>query len=167
MSRLMDILGQGTAYLLFALTIGYFSDQPSYHPYDKNQAMIKLSVSHPGQRKQACTTRAVDHQRNIPESARKLMKCPRERHPVTIELKIDGKTVHNAAVDPSGLSNDGRSLFYERFPVPVGSHEVSVRMYEAETSKGAQYQFKQSINLKPGAIAVIGFDQTAKAIYFK
>lgn len=167
MKRLMDILGQGAAYLAFALAIGYFSSQPSYRPFSNDQALIKLSISHPGQRKQPCTAKAADHQRNMPKSAGKLLDCPRERHPVTIDLKINGRLVFNAAAQPSGLSHDGRSLFYQRFPVTAGPYEFDVQMYEAETSKGPQYRFKQTIELKPGAIVVVGFDPTAKAIVFK
>ncbi|MBT3917535.1 MAG: hypothetical protein HN731_08375 [Rhodospirillaceae bacterium] len=167
MKRLLDILGQGFAYFLFALGIGYFASQPTYHPFGEDQALVKLAISHPGQRIHPCTERAIDHQRNIPKTARKLMDCPRERHPVTVQLKINGKTVFEAVSEPSGLSNDGRSLFYERFPVPAGSHEVLVQLYEAETATGAQYKFAQKIELKPGEIAVVGFDPTTKSIYFK
>ena len=67
MKRVLDILGQGFAYFLFALGIGYFASQPTYHPFADDQALVKLAISHPGQRKQACTARAVDHQRNIPK----------------------------------------------------------------------------------------------------
>ncbi len=167
MKRTLNILGQGLAYLAFALVLATFSSQPSYHPFQPDHALVKLSISHAGLRKQACTTRAIDHQRNIPASARKLMDCPRARHPVTIELLIDGKTVFNAASEPSGLSNDGRSLFYHRFPVLSGKHKIAVRLFEAEISKGAQYNFEQSINLVAGTVTVVGFNPTTKAIYFK
>ncbi|MBT3990185.1 MAG: hypothetical protein HOG95_18630 [Rhodospirillaceae bacterium] len=167
MKRILNILGQGLAYLAFALVIGYFSSQPTYHPFEAGQALVKLSISHAGQRKQACTERAVDHQRNIPTTARKLMDCPRERHPVTIKLMIDGKAVFDATSKPSGLSNDGRSLFYHRFPVKSGTHEIKVQLFEAEISQGAHYKFAQNIELKAGDIAVVGFNPTAKAIFFK
>jgi hypothetical protein len=167
MKRALNIFGQGLAYLAFAVVIGTFANQPTYHPFPADQALVKLSISHAGLRKKACSERAVDHQRNIPSTARKLMNCPRERHPVTIELKIDGITVFNAAAEPSGLSNDGKSLFYYRFPVPTGKHEIAVQLYEAATGKGPHYRFKQSIDLKAGDIAVVGFNPTAKEIYFK
>ncbi len=167
MKRILDILGQGFAYFAFALVIGYFASQPTYHPFGDDQALVKLAISHPGQRMHPCKERTSDHQRNIPKTARKLMDCPRERHPVTIQLKIDGKTVFNAASEPSGLANDGRSLFYERFPIQAGTHNILVQLYEAETGKGAQYKFQQKVDLKPGDIAVVGFDPTAKTIYFK
>ena len=167
MKRILDVSGQAVAYLLFALVVGYFASQPKYHPFARDLALVKLSISHPGQRKQACTARAVDHQRNIPKTARKLMDCPRERHAVTIELKINGKTVFNQASEPSGLSNDGRSLFYHRFPVPAGSHEISVQLFEAGIKTGSQFQSRQTVTLKPGDIAVVGFDATTKAIYVK
>jgi hypothetical protein len=167
MKRGLSILGQGLAHLAFALVIGYFSSQPTYQAFPKNQAMIKLSISHAGMRKQACTERAVAHQRNIPKTARKLMDCPRERHPVSIEMKIDDKVVFNAAAQPSGLSNDGKSLFHHRFPVPTGNHKIAVSLYEAETSKGPQYKFKQSVDLKAGSIAVVGFNTTTKEIFFR
>ncbi len=167
MKRILNTLGQALAYLAFALVLGYFSSQPSYHPFPEDHALVKLSISHAGNRKQACTQRLTANQRNIPASARKLMDCPRERHPVTIEMMIDDEIVFNASSQPSGLSNDGKSLFYHRFPVPTGKHKIAVRLFEAEVSKGSQYQFNQSVDLKAGTITVVGFNPTTKEIFFK
>ena len=44
---------QGVVYVLFAISLGVFSAWPGYQFSTADEAQIKMSVSHPGQRKEA------------------------------------------------------------------------------------------------------------------
>ena len=49
---------QVVAYATFAAFIGYFSSAPAYRQLGDNEAVLKLSFSHPAQLKFACRTRS-------------------------------------------------------------------------------------------------------------
>ena len=53
-------LGQALLYALFALAIGVFSQWPPYRHLGSDQALVKLSFQHAGQRKEACRERSPE-----------------------------------------------------------------------------------------------------------
>ncbi|MDP6843671.1 MAG: hypothetical protein QGH73_18530 [Rhodospirillales bacterium] len=162
MKRFLDILGQGAAYLAFAMLIGYFSTRPAYRPLPASSALVKLSISHPGQRVAPCRKRSAEEIRNMPPNMRTVAECPRERHPVQVELKIDGETVFRDFSAPSGLARDGKSLFYERFRVDAGKHLIAVRLYDDDPAASSGYADAKELSIAAGSVVIVGFDRTAK-----
>ncbi len=152
------ILGQALLYALFAAAIAGFSHYPRYQHLAGNQSLLKLSFSHPGQLKGECRRRGVEELAKLPPNMRNLMDCPRERSPVTVELDLDGNALTRAVIPPSGLSRDGPSTVYARFPVTAGPHQIRVRINDSVRASGFNYTRDERISLRPGQILVVDFN---------
>ncbi|KAF0135982.1 MAG: hypothetical protein FD153_2001 [Rhodospirillaceae bacterium] len=150
-------IGQGVAYGIFALTVGVFSAHPSYHYTDGAHGMIKLSLSHSGQRKVACRQRDAEELARLPPNMRVAQACERARWPVRVELVLDEHRVFERTVLPAGLSGDGASSFYATFLVPAGPHTLDVRLVDGN-DPGQAIIVTQTIELAPRQVRAIGFD---------
>ena len=120
-------VGQAVLYAAFAAFLGLLSDWPVYTPHDPDKALIKLSLSHPGQRKEECRRRSLEELAKLAPNMRAPLACSRERWPVVVELDLDGERIFARTVNPAGLSADGQSSFYSTFAVPAGRHRIAVQ----------------------------------------
>jgi hypothetical protein len=123
-------------------------------------ALIKLTFSHAGQRKEPCRERSAEELEEMPRHLRKKRDCPRERSPVEVEMKLDGNVIYGAVVTPSGLSHDLASPIYERIRLPSGEHRLQLSMRDDIHSKDYNYSFDQTVIMRPAQILVIDFDST-------
>jgi|SRR5689334_4574269 len=158
MRKALAIAGQIVLYAAFAGFIALFSAWPQYHPLAPDQALIKLSFSHAGLLAQDCRRRSAEELAKLPPNMRAPMECPRERSPVRVQLALDGHTVAQRAVPPSGLAHDGASTLYERFVVPAGAHDLSVKFNDSVRVPGFNYAREQRIELRPLQVLVIDFN---------
>lgn len=158
MKRVISWLGQVLLYGLFALVIGVFSRWPGYQALPPDQALIKVSFIHHGQRVADCRPLSADELAKLPPNMRAPMKCERERSPVTVEVDIDGTTVYRQVAMPSGLSRDGASSVYHRMPVAAGPHRLTVRLNDRAAVPGFNYKREANVTLKPAQVLVIDFD---------
>ena len=144
--------------VLFALGIGLFSGWPLYRHLDSDEALVKLSFTHAGQRIAPC--RALDTQElaKLPPNMRAAERCERERAPVTVEVDIDGRPAFRHVAMPSGLSRDGASSVYQRLRVPAGTHRIQVRLKDRAQAKGFEHQREATLTLRPAQVLVIDFD---------
>lgn len=161
------LIGQALAYGAFAAMISAFANGPSYQRYGPDQAFIKLSFSHPGQRKEKCRRRTRKELAKLPPNMRAPMKCSRERWPVSVEIVMDGKTIYTGQAEPTGLSKDGASSFYEVFPVPAGPHRIVMRLKDGADAEGYGFVGSADVDLPPYKILVAGFDVINKKIVLK
>lgn len=152
------ILGQIVLYTLFIAFIGYFATSPAYTFLPEDKALIKLTFSHAGKRKQPCRERSAEELEKMLKHLRKKKDCPRERSPIDIEMKLDGETVYNASVSPSGMSHDLASPVYERIRLPAGEHHLQLSMRDDIHSKDFNYVFNKVVTMRPAQILVIDFD---------
>ena len=157
-------LGQGVTYVLFALVIAWFSSSPAYQYQSPEMAEVRLSLTHPGQRIAECRKRSRQELQKLPANMRAPMSCSRERWPLTVELELDGKLVFQGVARPTGLSSDGHSSFYERFPVVGKSHKIAVRLWDGDGKDKADYTLEKEITLSPSEILVIGFDNGTRQL---
>ncbi|MGP1680236.1 MAG: hypothetical protein ACTS6J_24150 [Burkholderiales bacterium] len=164
MARPLSWIGQVLLYALFALIIGYFSGSPPYRHLPADQALIKLSFSHEGKRVSACRQRSAEELAKLAPNMRAPMDCPRERSPVTVEIDLDGTPAYRHVAMPSGLSKDGASTVYHRFPVHAGKHRLAVRLNDDARAAGFNYRREELVSLKPGKVLVIDFNQEAGGI---
>ncbi|MEO7114769.1 MAG: hypothetical protein ABIZ18_02800 [Caldimonas sp.] len=165
--KVLAWLGQGVLYGFFALLIGVFSHWPSYQHLAPDEALIKLSFSHHGQRVSACRQLSAAELAKLPPNMRAPMQCPRERAPVVVELDIDGRQVVHQVAAPSGLSKDGASSVYRRVEVAAGEHRIAVRLKDSPTGKAFDYERTATVKLAPAHILVIDFDAEKGGIFWQ
>lgn len=158
MNRVLAGSGQLLLYGLFALVIGVFSGWPVYRPLPADQAVLKVSFIHHGQRVADCRPLSAGELAKLAPNMRTPMKCERERSAVTIELDVDGVTVYRKVAAPSGLSRDGASSVYHRLQVPAGQHRIAVRLQDRAAPGPFKYSRDAQVDLKPAQILVIDFD---------
>ncbi len=158
MNRVLAGSGQVLLYGLFALFIGVFSGWPVYRPLLADQAVLKVSFIHHGQRVADCRPFSADELAKLAPNMRTPMKCERERSAVTIEVDLDGVTVYRQVAAPSGLSRDGPSSVYHRLQVPAGAHRIAVRLKDKAAPGPFKYIRDAQVDLKPAQILVIDFD---------
>ena len=93
----------------------------------------------------------------LPPNMRRPMDCKRGRMALLIELELDGKILYRDELPPSGLSGDGASTAYRKFPVPAGSHQLVARLRDSRREEGFDYEKVMEIALAPQQNFVIDF----------
>ncbi|HSW52194.1 MAG TPA: hypothetical protein VLG93_03095 [Sulfuricaulis sp.] len=160
-------LGQAVFYGLFVAFIGYFSVAPAYVHFPSDQALIKVSFSHAGQPLEECRVRTAEELAKLPPNMRLPMQCGRERSPVTLELDLDGQPVYRAELPPRGLSRDGASTVYQRFPVPAGQYRLRARLKDSVRVPDFNYTKEADVTVVPGQVFVVDFNPRAGGFVFK
>ena len=156
-TNLLRALAQLALYAGFAVVVATFSAFPPYARMDPGNAVVKLSFSHAGERREACRTLSAEELAALAPNMRSGVDCPRERVPVTVELEIDGEPVYLATLNPSGLAGDGPSSVYERFEVSAGSHRIRVRLRDTVRESGFDHERTADVRLAARQSFVIDF----------
>lgn len=154
----LGLFAQGVTYVWFAFVIGFFASSPPYGFSTPDTAQIKLSLSHPGQRKVECRRRTQEELAKLQPNMRAPADCPRERWPVFVEIAIDDKTVMRESAKPNGLSGDGPSIFYRVFRIKAGSHRMTLRLRD-KGKQGFGYETTQRIELAPMQSLAVVFNK--------
>lgn len=157
MPRVTRYIAQFIAYALFALVVGYFATQPAYTHLDPDRALIKLSFSHAGEHSQECRRLTQEELNLLPPNMRRPMDCQRGRLSLLIELELDGEILYRDELPPSGLSGDGASTAYRKFPVSAGVHHLVARLRDTRRDDGFDYEQAAEITLTPQQNFVIDF----------
>jgi len=155
-TRFVQFLGQAIAYSLFAVVIGYFATRPAYTHHDPEKA-LKISFSHAGAHIEPCIRLSQEELNRLPPNMRVPTRCPRERLPLLLEALIDGQLVYSEELPPSGLTRDGTSTVYARFPVAAGQHHLLVRLRDSRRTTGFDHEKSADITLQPLQNFVIDF----------
>ena len=167
MAKPMQYIGQGLFYAMFMGVIGYFSTSPAYTHLPPDEALIKLSFSHAGQPKGACRQLTPEEIAKLPMYQRKATTvCPRERVNVVVELEMDGKQLYHAVLRPGGLSHNSISSIYRRIPVKAGIHTLKASLND-NGGDHFNYLHEEKLDLDPGRILVIDFQDGAGGFIFK
>ncbi len=166
MNKVPRYLAQAVLYAAFVAVIGCFSTSPTYVHVAPGEALIKLSFSHAGARKEPCHERSPEELAKLAPNMRAPTLCPRERVPVTVEVALDGDPLFRVSAAPSGLAKDGASTVYRRVEVPAGTHRISARLSDIP---GGQFNHsgEATIDLAPGRVLVIDFDAGKGGFLFR
>lgn len=167
LKKIMQYSGQALFYGLFVAFIGYFSVAPAYVHFPPDQALIKVSFSHAGQPLEECRVRTAEELEKLPPNMRVPTLCGRERSPVTFELELDGQPVYRAELPPRGLSRDGASTVYQRFPVPAGQYRLRARLRDSVRVPDFNYTKEADVTVAPGQVFVVDFNPRAGGFVFK
>ena len=156
---------QALLYAAFVAVIGYFSTSPTYVHLPAGDALLKVSLTHAGMRKEACRERSAEELAKLAPNMRAQSVCPRERSPVRVEITLDGAPLVSVVAPPSGFSKDGASTIYRRIPVAAGTHRIGARL--ADGPAGAfTFSSDKTVDLRPGHVVVIDFDATKGGFVF-
>jgi hypothetical protein len=167
LKKFMQYSGQGLFYGLFVAVIGYFSVAPAYVHFPTDQALIKVSFSHAGQPLEECRVRTAEELAALPPNMRVPVLCGRERSPVQFELDLDGSPLYRAELPPAGLSRDGASTVYQRFPVPAGRHRLRARLKDSVRVPDFNYTRETDVTVVPGQVFVVDFNARRDGFTFK
>ncbi|MGI9248526.1 MAG: hypothetical protein ACR2QI_05895, partial [Woeseiaceae bacterium] len=88
--------------------------------------------------------------------------CPRERHPIRVELMSGENTLYDDVLAPSGIWADGKANIYRRIIVPAGRHDLFVGMNDSGGEVGFDYESSASIDIGAGRNVVIRFDEQSQ-----
>jgi hypothetical protein len=155
---------QAVLYAAFAAVIGYLSTSPRYQHLAPGQALVKLSLTHAGERKEACRERTPEELAKLAPNMRAQTVCPRERAPVAIEVTVDGAALMSVVAAPSGLAKDGPSTVYRRIAIAAGPHRFTARLADAPDGT-FRYTGDATIDLAPGHVLVIDFDPAGGFVF--
>ncbi|HPP47330.1 MAG TPA: hypothetical protein PLF25_07525, partial [Accumulibacter sp.] len=159
------LVGQIVLYGAFAAFIGYFATSPKYRQIADDVALIKLSISHLGDRE--CRKRTPEELAKLPPNMRAPLDCPRERSDIKLEVDLDGQLLFSTVMHPTGLYKDGVSTVYRRFEVPAGKHHLAVRMNDKIVNPGFNFSKADEVELKPAQVLVIDFNPDRGGLFFK
>ncbi len=166
MRKIARYLGQALVYGLTAVLLGYFASSPAYRHADADKGQLTLSLAHVGNRVQECRRRTAAEIAALPPNMRKPLDCPRERLPVLVEVELDGRIIMRESAPPSGLFGDGPSQIYENFTIPIGPHDLAVRLRDSARVDGFDYQREARIVIAPRHRFVIEFRAEAGGFRF-
>ena len=156
-------LSQAIAYSLFVAVVAVFSIWPEYRLLEEQQAIVSLTFSHAPERIEECRRLTQEELNELPPNMRKPDDCPRERHPLRIEMRIENAIVFSETLLPSGLWRDGKSNVYQRNKIDAGDHALFIGMNDSGSDEGFDYEHQSTITILPGQNLVIRFDDSQKA----
>ena len=166
MDKVLRYAAQAVLYTAFVAAIGYLSTSPTYVHLPPDEALVKLSFSHAGARKEACRERSPEELAKLAPNMRAQTVCPRERVPVTVEVVLDGEPLFRVVAPPSGLAKDGASTVYRRVAVPAGTHRIAARLSDVPDGT-FDHRGETTVALPPGHVLVIDFDAGKGGFVFR
>ncbi len=166
MRKALQYLAQAVFYAAFVAVIGFFSRSPRYVHLPPDTALIKLSFSHAGARKEPCRERTPEELARLAPNMRAKTVCPRERVPVVVEIARDGEPLFRVVAPPSGFAKDGASTVYRSAPVPAGVHTLTARLSDVPDGRFNR-SAEATVDLPPGRVVVIDFDEAKGGFQFR
>jgi len=162
----MRFFFQALFYLPLMLLIGYFSSAPVYVHLPPDQALLRLSIAHAAERKQACRERSAAELAKLPPNMRAAQDCPRERAPLLLELEVDGQLRYRAEALPAGTQRDGIATLYQRIVLPAGPHRIVVRMRDRPSGEFNHVR-DETLVLAGGDSVLIDFNASRGGLEFR
>ena len=163
----MKLLREIAIYGVFIVIIGVLSVWPRYQLIDDDRAMISLVFSHAGELVSECRTLTQEELNELPPNMRAPTVCPRERHPVRVELRTGDEVLYQKTLLPSGIWADGKASIYERIEVQAGKHELFVGVNDSGGESEFDFTRSLSIDLSSGRNLVIQFDDLSREILIR
>lgn len=158
----MKLLREGSAWALFAVVVGVFSAWPRYEMVGVGDAIVSVTFSHAAKRIGECRTLSQEELNKLPPNMRKPSECPRERHPINVELRSGNDVLYADRLAPSGIWSDGKANVYRRVVVQSGVHELFIGMSDSGRENGFDHETSERVDIAPGRNVVIRYDQQSQ-----
>jgi hypothetical protein len=165
-TKVVRTLLQAAFYVPLMLLIGYFSSAPVFVHLPAGEALLRLSIAHAGERRQACRDRSQEELAKLPPNMRAAQDCPRERAPLLVELEIDGELRYRTEALPAGMQRDGLATLYHRLPIAAGTHRIVVRMRDRPQGE-FNYVRDETLDLAGGDSVLIDFNASRGGLEFR
>ncbi len=157
-NRLLRYLLQVLNYTVLMALIWYFSTAPSFQVLDDKQAVITMAFSHAGKLREACRRLSQEELNELAPNMRKLDDCPRERSPISIEMKLDGEVLYDETLQPPGLFSDGGVDIYFSKKILAGEHQFEIKMDDSVRKEGFNYRLEQMVSIEASRILLVEFE---------
>src|SRR3990170_6737907 len=155
----------------------FFLSSMDYTFADPGDSVLMLGIKHPGKRIIECDEAALilreaeKYREMLRETDRARMRierlgdCSRERHPVYVEVYIDGEVRGAGYHEPSGLGDYGASYVYAKYTVRPGTHRVAVRMRDSGgVADRFDYVYEDGVEFRAGYMRAVEFDEAGKRL---
>lgn len=166
MKQALRLAAQLVLYVPLMAIIGYFSTKPPFSATGPDEALVRVSFIHAGERKHECRRRSAEELAKLAPNMRAALDCPRERADVLVELELDGTTVLRREVKPAGLQHDGNAVVYQRLAVPAGPHRIVARLRD-RAEGDFNYVKEQTVELEAGRVLLIDFNAAHGGFVFR
>lgn len=163
----MKLLGQMVFYMLFMAVVGLFSAWPEMRVLDDNEAIVSVFFSLAGERIGVCRQFTQEELNELPPNMRRPADCPRERHPVRIEISANDEILYRDVLRPSGMWSDGMSIAYQRIVIDAGEYELLMKLDNTGNESAFRYSQSANVSIAPGRNFVIRFDQLSQRFVFE
>ena len=161
MTDALRYAGQAVFYAGVMALVGWFASHPTYQRFPPDMAQIKLAFSHGADRKEPCRRLTYEEIAALPANERKPMDCQRERLPIHLQVVLDGETMLDSELAPTGLSSDGPARAYEIFELRPGSHHLILRLADSGRRDGFDYERDIEIDLDARQSLAVDFKADA------
>jgi hypothetical protein len=165
--RYLRIAGQFLVITALFVAVAAFSNWPVYRGIPRDSAIVMLTFVHGADRKGECRRLTPEEIQKLPPNMRRVQECPRGRRPIYVELDLEGKTVFQANLPPTGIAGDGPSKVYKRFVVPAGSHDIAVRMRDTPRTEGFDHERRAVVTLVADQMFVVDFRTESGEFVFR
>jgi hypothetical protein len=157
MIKLLKLAGQFVVVAALFAVVAVLSDWPAYRSIPKGHAVVMLSFVHSADRQAECRRLTPAEVAKLPPNMRRVQECPRGRRPIYVEFDLGNQSAFRASLAPAGIAGDGPSKVYQRFVVPVGEHDIAVRMRDSARAEGFDHERKARVALAADQMLVIDF----------
>jgi len=155
----MKLLREAMAWACFAAVVGLLSVWPRYDTLEQGSAIVTVTFSHAADRVGECRTLTQEELNKLPPNMRKPSECPRERHPVRVELRSGDEVLFREVLEPSGIWSDGKANIYHRIVVPARTHDLFVGMNDSGGEGGFDFEESRRIDIEAGRNVLVRFDE--------
>lgn len=80
-----------------------------------------------------------------------------KRHPLSLRLVVDGETLFEQAIEPSGLRGEGRLSGQEFLSLPPGEHRVEIFINDDETE--FRRVFNETLRFEQARVLLLAYDE--------
>jgi hypothetical protein len=165
--KALRLAGQFIVIAALFAGVATLSDWPTYAQIPKDAGVVMLTFVHGADRKGECRRLTPEEIAKLPPNMRRVQDCPRGRRAIYVELDVDGSKVYRASLAPTGIAGDGPSRVYQRFVLPAGRHEVSVRMRDTARADDFDHERHGSVELAPDQMLVIDYRPESGGFIFR
>ena len=137
--------------------IGLGSQAPYPGPPETEPELV-VSIHHYGQQIEECVPLSEEERADQPAHMQRDEICERGRADVTVEIDVDGQTVHRKTHGPRGLAGGGPAVTLDRLSVEPGHRTLSIRISDDGAPDTWQYDHQTTLDFAVDRREVLLFD---------